>query len=260
VTLDAAALLPGLRAIARAAGAVIMEHYAGAFDVRRKADRTPLTEADEASERLIVARLAELAPEIPTIAEEAAARGEEQGVDPDGIFFLVDPLDGTKEFVARNGEFAINIGLVAGRRPLAGVIFAPALDLMFSAAGTGTATMERGGGPPQPIHARPRPADGGIAITSRNHGSTGATAAMIEELGAAENRRMGSAIKFGLIAAGEADVYPRLGPTMEWDTAAGHAILNATGGRIETLSGQPLVYGKPGYRNPDFIAWGAPKA
>ncbi len=251
------ALLPPVIALARDAGRVLLEHYSGDFDVRRKADRSPVTAADEASEAVILAGLRRLTPDIVAISEEAAERGE---VDlkqaAPARFWLVDPLDGTREFVKRNGEFCVCIGLVENGRPLLGVLHAPVTGMVYASAGPGRAIAETAAGARRPIHVRPVPAHGITVLESRSHGDVAAQDAYLSDFTIAERKRSGSAIKFGLVAEGVADVYIRLGRTMEWDTAAGHAILEAAGGKVATITGGPLRYGKPGYDNPDFIATG----
>ncbi len=253
---DLKALLPEIVALARAAGQVVMKVYAGEFDVRAKKDATPVTVADEQSEQLILAGLKKLTPDIPVASEEQmSASGVGKRAPP--RFWLVDPLDGTREFASRNGEFSINIGLVADRKPILGAVHGPVSNVTWGAAGAGTAAVWRGGSAPQPIRARRTPPEGAIVLASRSHGDRAALNAFLGEHKVAGLRQSGSALKFGLLAEGEADLYPRFGPTMEWDTAAGHAVLDAAGGRIETLSGGPLLYGKLDLKNPDFIAWGA---
>ena len=253
---DLKALLPEIVALARAAAEIVMKVYAGKFDVQVKADATPVTIADQQSEQVILAGLARLTPSIPAASEEQVSAS---GVwkTPPAEFWLVDPLDGTREFASRNGEFSINIGLVRDRHPILGVVLGPTSDVAWGAAGPGSAAVWRGREPPKAIRARRLPAAGAIVLESRSHGDRAALDAFLAEHKVAGRRQSGSALKFGLLAEGEADLYPRFGPTMEWDTAAGHAVLEAAGGRIETLSGAPLLYGKPGLRNPDFIARGA---
>ncbi len=251
------ALLPEVAALAARASAEILRIYNSGFAVRDKEDASPLTEADEASERLILAGLRRLTPDIPAVGEEAASRGEIRFDAPPARFWLVDPLDGTREFVARNGEFSINIGLIVDRRPALGVLLAPASGVAWSGA-AGTATVQRGAAPALAIRARRAPASGRVALQSRHHGDRAAVDAFCDEHAVAETRIQGSAIKFGLLAEGAADLYPRFGPTMEWDTCAGHAILEAAGGSVRTMAGGSLLYGKPGFRNPDFVASGAP--
>ncbi|HEX6978146.1 MAG TPA: 3'(2'),5'-bisphosphate nucleotidase CysQ [Alphaproteobacteria bacterium] len=251
-------LVPELVAIARSAGAAAMRFYTGDMAVRRKRDASPVTEADDAAEAIILDGLRKLTPDIPAISEEAVARGETatDATSPPRWFWLVDPIDGTKEFVARNGEFTVNIGLVHDQRPVLGILHAPVSDTTYAACGPGTATVRRGDAAPQPIRARKPPPDGVVVVASRSHGSKAATAAYLEQFRVAEKRLLGSALKFGLIAEGAADLYPRLGPTMEWDTCAGQAILEGAHGHVTTLNGGPLLYGKPRFENPDFVARG----
>lgn len=253
---DLKALLPEIVALARAAGEVVMKIYAGDFDVRAKADASPVTVADEESEKLILAGLARLTPDIPAASEEQVSHAG-SWTTPPGMFWLVDPLDGTREFASRNGEFSINIGLVADRRPILGALHGPTMGVAWGAAGPGTAAVWRDKEAPKPIRARRIPPEGAILLESRSHGDRAAIDAFCAEHKIAGRKQSGSALKLGLLAEGVADVYPRFGPTMEWDTCAGHAVLDAAGGRIETIRGGPLLYGKAGLRNPDFIAWGA---
>jgi 3'(2'), 5'-bisphosphate nucleotidase len=169
---------------------------------------------------------------------------------------VVDPLDGTKEFIARNGEFAVLIALVEDGIPVLGVVHGPALGVTYAAYGPGTATRQTNGGSPEPICAGPPGPDGLVVIHSRSHENSRRLAEFLQPFPVRERKKCGSALKFGVIAAGEADLYPRFGTTMEWDTAAGQAILEAAGGRVETLAGTPLRYGKPGLKNDGFLAWG----
>jgi 3'(2'), 5'-bisphosphate nucleotidase len=254
---EKAALVEAARAAAWRAGAVILEVYAAEFDVHRKSDESPVTLADHRSEAIIVAALHEIAPEIPVIAEELAEAHGLPTVAPP-LFWLVDPLDGTKEFVARNGEFSINIGLVEGDRPVLGLIHVPAKDLTYAAAGPGTATRQEGRGAPAPIAARSPPASGLVVTHSRSHNTSAKVDAFLQGMNVARRLVSGSAYKFCLIAEGSADLYPRFGPTMEWDTAAGQAILEAAGGSVTTIEGAPFRYGKPGFLNGGFVARGLP--
>jgi len=257
VSLDLAALRGPLVALARRAAAEIMRIHESSFGVRTKADRTPVTEADEASERIVLAGLHELTPDVPAVAEEAVARGEVAWpATPPGAFWLVDPLDGTREFVERNGQFAVNIGLILAGRPALGVVLQPATGIAWSGgAGLGAFRAEADGAE-RAVRARPKPADGIVVLSSKSHGSA-AESAYCDGERVKEHRRMGSAAKFGLLAEGTGDLYPRFGPTSEWDTAAGEALLVAAGGHVARTDGALLVYGKPGFRNPDFIARGA---
>ncbi|MFQ5786265.1 MAG: 3'(2'),5'-bisphosphate nucleotidase CysQ [Alphaproteobacteria bacterium] len=250
---DPAGLTGALRRIAREAGDLIMRYYEGGATVRIKADSTPVTEADEAAERLIVAALETLTPEIPVVAEESAAAGAAPDV-AGRAFWLVDPLDGTKEFIGRNGEFTVNIALIEGGRPVLGVVRAPVAQITHFAH-SGAAFVERDDGAPRPIHARFPATDGLVAVVSRSHRSP-ETDRFLADYSVKEERSAGSSLKFGLIAAGEADIYPRLGRTMEWDTAAGHAVVAAAGASVRTLDGADLVYGKPGFENPYFVVRG----
>ena len=248
-------LLPEIVALADRAGMVILEHYQGDVAVRAKADASPVTAADEAAEAVILARLAELTPEIPVIAEERVASGHVPDVDA-GAFWLVDPLDGTKEFINRKGEFTVNIALIEGREPTLGVVLAPALrQAWWGARGKGASARDAERHI-RKITARKAPAGGLVAIASRSHRDA-ETQAFLDQAGITECISAGSSLKFCLVAEGKADLYPRFGRTMEWDTAAGHAVLSAAGGRVTTKDGAAFLYRKPGFENPPFIARGA---
>ena len=246
-------LMPRVLAIAEQAAAVIMAHYEGGTTVSIKADSSPVTAADEAGEAVILEGLRALTPELPIVAEEEVAQGRLPEVG-DRPFWLVDPLDGTKEFITRNGEFTVNIGLVQDRQPIMGVVLAPAKGLAWWGA-LGQGACRREGGTVTPIRVRARPAAGAVAVASRSHRDA-ETDAWLQAQGISETVSAGSSLKFCLVAEARADVYPRFGPTMEWDTGAGHAVLRAAGGRVTTTDGAPFVYLKPGFRNPGFIAWG----
>jgi 3'(2'), 5'-bisphosphate nucleotidase len=250
-----AAWLEGATRLVRAAGQVIMEIYATDFSVRGKSDASPVTEADERAEAVILQGLREMAPEVPVVAEEEVAAGRVPEVG--SRFWLVDPLDGTKEFISRNGEFTVNIALIEDGRPVLGVVYAPALERLFAGRVGQGAWVEDGQGR-RPLACRRVPAEGLTVVASRSHGDAEALAGFLAGRKVADQRNAGSSLKLCLVAAGEADVYPRLGRTMEWDIAAGHAVLAAAGGRVETLAGEPLGYGKPGFDNPHFAAWGLP--
>ncbi len=247
-------LLSALLPIARAAGECILQIYHSDFSVRDKADASPVTAADEAAEALILPRLAALTPEIPVVSEEAASAGRIPTVTDS--FWLVDPLDGTKEFIRRNGEFTVNIALIEQGRPLLGVVLAPALGRLFAGAVGDGAFVEDAAGR-RPIRCRAVPPEGLTVVASRSHGDAAALDAFLAGRKVAALTSAGSSLKLCLVAAGEADLYPRLGRTMEWDIAAGHAILAAAGGRVETLDGAALQYGKPDFANPHFVAWGS---
>lgn len=268
---DAVALgLPETRALANAlipvahnAGAAIMAVYASPTAVRYKADRSPVTNADNVAEDIILQKLHTLFPGIPVIAEEQAAAG----IFPDceDALFLVDPLDGTKDFIARTDEFTVNIGLVVGGKPCFGLIFAPALDDCYVTVGPGEAVRlkMRVSAPPSSLDtADSCKLDGGaperapLALVSRsNHNEE--SRAFLRRLPDTTTLVMGSSLKFCALARGDADIYARFGPTSEWDTAAGHAILEAASGAVVTHDDETLLYGKRelDYINPGFIAW-----
>ncbi|MEM7041644.1 MAG: 3'(2'),5'-bisphosphate nucleotidase CysQ [Pseudomonadota bacterium] len=252
MSFDPETLLPEIVALADKAGAVIMEHYRGEVEVKTKADASPVTAADEAGEAVILEGLATLAPDIPVIAEEKVAAGDIPDVG-DGRFWLVDPLDGTKEFISKNGEFTVNIALIDGNGPLMGVVLAPAREKAWWGLRGAGAWTRAADGTATNIQVRPAPAGGLTAVASRSH-SDEATEKFLDEVGASERISAGSSLKFCLIAEGRADIYPRFGPTMEWDVAAGHAVLLAAGGHVTTLDGAPFGYRKPDFRNTGFIA------
>lgn len=254
-------LIEALLPTAVAAGRAALEIYRAGFTVTQKADQSPVTAADHASEKIILEHLARLAPAVPVVAEEAAAAGSIPQVDEE--FFLVDPLDGTKEFIHRRGEFTVNIALIRRRAPALGIVYAPLGGALY-AGHVGTARAFRcshpaesqTSGPRETLRVRPVPAAGITAVVSRSH-STPETDAYLRHYTVHDRVSVGSSLKFCLVAAGEADLYPRLGPTMEWDTAAGHAVLAAAGGQVQAPGGAPLAYGKPQFRNSFFIASGA---
>ena len=251
---DRARLADRFAAIAQDAGARIMAFY-GSAQADAKSDGSPLTQADLAAHDTIMAGLAAACPDLTVISEEDVARAE---APPAGAFVLVDPLDGTREFISGNGEFTVNIALIEDGAPVAGVVFAPALRRLWSGA-LGMGARARGAQDQQAQEIRVRrPAEGGlVAVASRSHRDA-ATEAFLAGLPITGLRSVGSSLKFCLVAEGEADVYPRFGPTMEWDTAAGQAVLEAAGGRVTTPQGAPFRYGKAGsaWRNTAFIAWG----
>lgn len=245
--------LPEVERVAREAARVILQVYATDFAVQGKADASPVTEADERAERLITPALRALAPGVPVVAEEAVSRGDVPAVGQ--RFWLVDPLDGTREFVSRNGEFTVNIALIEGGQPVLGVVLQPVGDVLYAGV-AGQGAWREQAGRRQAIRCRPAPQAGLVVAGSRSHGDE---AAMQQWLGGrvvARRIAAGSSLKFGLVASGQADLYPRLGRTMEWDTAAGHAVVVAAGGAVLDLQGQPLAYGKPGFENPHFVAQG----
>ncbi|MDT7835850.1 3'(2'),5'-bisphosphate nucleotidase CysQ [Aquabacterium sp. OR-4] len=253
-------MLAPLEALAREAGRVVMAIYATPFAVHGKADDSPVTLADQQAEAVIVQGLRALAPAIPIVAEEAVAAGDVPDLAAGGgRFWLVDPLDGTREFVARNGEFTVNIALIEQGRPVLGVVLAPALDagrgrLWSGVQGQGAWVDDAQGR--RAIGCRGVPGAGLSVLGSRSHGDAAALQAFLAGRPVAEVVEAGSSLKLCLIAEGRADLYPRFGRTMEWDIAAGHAVLAAAGGRVCTLDGPALAYGKPGFENPHFVAQG----
>jgi 3'(2'), 5'-bisphosphate nucleotidase len=247
-----------LVSVARKAGAVILDIYNRDFETLRKADRSPVTEADTAAEAVILEALARLAPEIPAVAEEQCAKDGVPQIAPER-FFLVDPLDGTKEFIAKNGEFTVNIALIEDGYPVLGVVYLPATDACYAGLG-GKAERRIGTGAPEAITARAAPENGLVMAISRSHADGSVERAKERGFNVADTIVAGSSLKFCRIAEGAADLYPRFGNTMEWDTAAGQAVLEAAGGRVETTDGARFAYGKPGFRNPHFIAYGRKRA
>lgn len=246
-----------LRKLALEAGAAIMEIYKRPdLDVRTKSDASPLTEADEAADRIISAGLRACFPEIELVTEEQLSSHTLQA----RRFFIVDPLDGTKEFVQRRGDFTVNIALVEDGMPVQGIVYAPARERMFYTRADGSAVEEQGpfasdkAGAVTPLAMRAPDPEALVVVASKSHRDS-ATDAYIARYNVADMRSAGSSLKFCLLAAGEADFYPRLGRTMEWDTAAGHAVLCGAGGEVlDFQTHLPLRYGKPGYANPFFIA------
>lgn len=245
------------------AGACIMGYY-GRAEVDLKDDRSPVTEADREADRILVAALAEIAPDVPVVAEESSPRIT---IDPDRPFFLVDPLDGTKEFINARTEFTVNVALIEDRQPVFGMVYAPALSLLYLTRGDSAAArtqLDPDQGFPgfdalelADIKTRPVPASGATAAVSRSHLDE-ATRTYLAEHGITDTYASGSSLKFCCVAEGQADIYPRFGRTMEWDTAAGHAVLRAAGGEVTGTDGEPFVYGKTSenYANPGFVAWG----
>ncbi len=249
-----ARLLDELTALVSQAAAAVMAKPPATLARRNKSDRSPVTEADEASEGILLEGLARLLPGLPVVSEEAGGVAA-----PD--FVLVDPLDGTRELLAGRDEFTINVAIIADRLPLLGIVCAPALALLWRGRvgnGAERLALARGTGR-SAIHTRRRPGGGLIAAVSRSH-LDAATDAFVARLPKTTRLVCGSALKFCRVAEGAADLYPRLSPTSEWDVAAGHALLAAAGGTVTTPDGAPLTYGRPGFRVPAFIAWGDPAA
>ena len=253
------ALLTAISATAQQAGARIMQHYEAGVEVSRKADDSPVTQADIEANRIIVEALEKLEPGFPIVSEEAATIGN---VADANYFWLVDPLDGTKSFIRREGQFTVNIALVArGGLPVLGVVYVPANGKCYAGADGLGATLQERDGASKPITVRPIPAEGLHVVASKSH-LTPETEAFLRTIPVAERVSASSSVKFCLLAEGIADCYPRFGRTMEWDTAAGQAVLQAAGGRVETPDGHPFTYGKTytngeeDFANGFFIAYG----
>lgn len=246
-------LIDVMQRAAEAAGRAILALYGTDAGARLKTDQTPITDADLAADRLIAEQLGFHFPDIPLISEESV--GDRQS-PPAGAhrFFLVDPLDGTKEFIGHTDEFTVNIGLIEDGRPIAGIVHAPALGESYMAV-DGKAYWIVRGERRSPLHVRRMAPQQTIILASRYHRDE-QTNVFIAAQGNATVITTGSALKFAVLARGDADLYPRFGRTMEWDTAAGHAVLMAAGGSVRTLDGQDLCYGKRGFANPSFVARG----
>jgi 3'(2'), 5'-bisphosphate nucleotidase len=260
----AAALIEPLTDLVVRAGAAIMAVNRRTMAITDKADGSPVTEADLAADRIIGDGLAHLIPDVPALSEE---RPHPVRLPYRGSFFLIDPLDGTKEFVAGRSEFTVNLALVSNATPLLGIIGAPALGLIWRGlVGRGAERLRTEGtsvGAIEPIHTRslPKRGDRWIAAVSRSHGDARSEAFIASRPGAVRER-LGSAVKFGRLAEGGADIYPRLAPTSEWDVAAGHAVVTAAGGKVTDAEGADLRFGqgRDGLVMPEFIAWGDPSA
>jgi 3'(2'), 5'-bisphosphate nucleotidase len=252
---DYSGLLESIRPIAEAAGRAILEVYRRDFAVDVKDDRSPLTEADRVSHEIIQGGLKALAPALPVLSEESASEDLTERRSW-RRYWLVDPLDGTKEFVKRNGEFTVNIALVEDHRAVLGIVLAPALDLEYGGALGSGAWKAEAGAEARPIHVREEAPSPLRVVGSRSHPS-GALATYLSALGPHRLLPMGSSLKICLVADGEADLYPRFGPTCEWDTAAAQAILESAGGVMIDPAGSPLRYNsKDDLINPYFLAFG----
>jgi 3'(2'), 5'-bisphosphate nucleotidase len=257
----AAALMQPLTDLVIRAGEAILAVNRRGMKIDGKTDGSPVTEADLAADRIIGEGLARLVPELPALSEE---RVDLAKPPYEGCFFLIDPLDGTKEFVAGRREFTVNLALVSNGTPLLGIIGAPALGLIWRGiVGRGAERLTGSGAAAEPIHTRKlaKPGAPWVVAVSRSHGDA-RTEAFIAGRPGGVRQALGSAVKFGRVAEGEVDIYPRLAPTCEWDVAAGHAIVSAAGGRITDAQGAELRFGtgSPGFIVPEFIAWGDPAA
>ena len=251
-------LLDDIAEAAREAGDAILTVVRRGFDVEAKKDSSPVTEADRAAELIILAALARSAPGVPVIAEEEVAAGRIPAHDD--TFFLVDPLDGTKEFVRGGVDYTVNIGFIEQGTPTLGVVFAPASGRLHGGLVDGGAWLDEGKGR-QPIVTRPR-AEKMTAVASKSHLNQATIDYLQAAAGECSYVAIGSSLKFCIVAEGEADIYPRASPTSEWDTAAGHAVLLAAGGLVDGPDGSSLRYGKPGFLNRGFVAtsgWKPPR-
>lgn len=262
--LTAPALIDGLTLVVSQAAAEILRIAGGTLAARQKSDASPVTDADEASEEILCAGIAKLMPGIEIVSEEKVARGVP--CEPEETFLLVDPLDGTREIIAGRDEYTINVAIIRGGRPVAGLLAAPARSLIWrGAAGHFAERLHlRPGDHPENARERkairtrlPGSSDDPVVLVSRSHLDP-ATEQFLSRWPRVRKEACGSALKFGLLAQGDADVYPRLAPTSEWDIAAGDAILTAAGGIVTTPEGKPVIYGlhKGDYRIPAFVAWG----
>ena len=251
------ALLEALVVAARAAGAEILKLVEAGFEIETKHDESPVTVCDRAAEHIILEFIRQAAPGVPVIAEEEVAAGRipEHG----DTYFLVDPLDGTKEFVRGGYDYTVNIGLIVGGQPKLGVVYQPAVDKLWAGlVGEGAFVEENG--ERRCINCRPL-GETRAAVASKSHLTQSTVDYLAQVMGLCEHVSVGSSLKFCIVAEGEADIYPRLSPTSEWDTAAGHAVLLAAGGRVDGPDGTPLAYGKSAFLNPGFCAtagWQAP--
>lgn len=248
-------LLPEIRRIATLAGAATLEYFGQPLEVEAKADDSPLTAADRAAHECIVAALAELTPEVPVLSEESAPE-EVAARRSWHEFWLVDPLDGTKEFVKGTGEYTVNIALIRGDRPVLGVVHQPTRQRTFLAAEGAGAFRAEGDGEPEPIRVRQADPAKLALVLSASHASP-KLLSYLEGRPDWTFQQAGSSLKFCLVASGEADLYPRLGPTCEWDTGAAQCVVEQAGGQVLTVEGEPLRYNKESLKNPGFVTLGA---
>jgi len=251
------ALLEALVVAARAAGAEILKLVAAGFEIETKSDHSPVTICDRAAEKIILEFIRQAAPGVPVIAEEEVAAGRIP--EHDDTYFLVDPLDGTKEFIRGGDDYTVNIGLIVDGVPRLGVVYQPAVDRLWAGL-AGEGAVVEAGGERRKIHCRPL-GEQRAAVASKSHFTQSTADYLAQAIGLCEHVSIGSSLKFCILAEGKADIYPRLSPTSEWDTAAGHAVLLAAGGRVDGPDGGPLSYGKTAFLNAGFCAtagWEAP--
>ncbi len=249
-------LLPAVCLLARQAGEAVLSVYHSSFSVETKTDGSPVTEADQIAERLILNGLQRLVHDIPVVGEESIAGGQIPDISGDS-FWLVDPLDGTEAFIQRKEEFTVNIALIHKKQSVLGVVYAPVYNHLYYSTNNNIATTEKNHVISN-IKTRVLSKDKLVIVASRTHDDPALLEEFLHTHKARSAIRVSSSLKLCLVAAGQADFYPRFSRTMEWDTAAGHAILKAAGGYVCTTSGEELRYGKPGFRNPHFIACGTP--
>jgi 3'(2'), 5'-bisphosphate nucleotidase len=251
------ALLEALVVAARAAGAEILKLVKAGFEIETKRDESPVTICDRAAEQIILEFLRQAAPGVPVIAEEEVAAGR---IPAHGdTYFLVDPLDGTKEFIRGGDDYTVNIGLIAGGVPRLGVVYQPAVDKLWAGL-VGEGAFVEEDGQRRCINCRPL-GEARAAVASKSHYTQSTADYLAQAIGLCDHVSVGSSLKFCIVAEGMADIYPRLSPTSEWDTAAGHAVLLAAGGRVDGPDGSPLAYGKKAFLNRGFCAtagWQAP--
>jgi 3'(2'), 5'-bisphosphate nucleotidase len=239
--------------ITKKAGDIIMDYYSGKIEVLLKEDDSPVTQADLAANKYIVQELKKLTPDIPIVSEENS-EDENKKAAKGGLFWIVDPLDGTKSYIKKTGEFTVNIALINKDEPVGGAIFVPAKNAGYFTAEDGNSYKQEKDGLPVQIRVRPEPEEGLVVVASKSH-RTPETDEYIEKLSKVhEIVSASSSVKLCLIAEGKADVYPRFGRTMEWDIAAGHAVLQAAGGKVVNTDGSKFVYAKEDFANPFFIA------
>ncbi len=253
---DPASLLPAVLRLVEAAGAAILEVYAADHGVEYKSDDSPLTRADSAAHEILCAGLRHLTPEIPVLSEESTAEHATSVRHAWSDYWLIDPLDGTKEFISRNGEFTVNVALINDHRPVLGVVASPVLDVVYYGVEGVGAFVSQAQGEARPIQVRRPAANPLVIVGSRSHRGD-SLESVLARIGPHEMRPMGSSLKLCLVAEGMADFYPRLGPTSEWDTAAAQAVVEAAGGAVTQLDGKPLRYNeRDTLLNPHFLVFG----
>ncbi len=247
-------ILEDIKSIALDGGAITLEYFQSDIDVEQKGDESPVTIADQKAEEFILKQLDDRGYTFPIIAEESVAAGNIPDISEDSFFWLIDPLDGTKEFISGCGEYTVNIALVSRSGPVLGAVYCPAKGELYAGHGEGTATLKKTGGEEVPITIRPFPEEGLTVVSSLRHGDTEKMDAFLKDYTIVEHAARGSSLKICLIASGAADIYPRFGPTYEWDIAAGDAVLRSAGGAIYRPDGTLMTYGKERFWNAEFVA------